>query len=72
MHGWDGGWNMGWMSIWWILGLAVIALAIWAVLQSVRPRDGAGESPEEVLKQRYARGEIDRDTYQRMLTDLKR
>lgn len=72
MHGWGGGWGMGWMSIGWILGLAVIAFAIWAVLRSVRPRDGAGASPEEILKQRYARGEIDRDTYQRMLTDLKR
>ncbi len=33
--------------------------------------NGSSESPEQVLKRRYAKGEIDHATYQRMLTELK-
>lgn len=63
---------MGWMSIWWIVGVALIALTIWAVVMAARPRDRGGETPKEILRQRYARGEIDQDTYRRMLADLER
>jgi uncharacterized membrane protein len=42
----------------------------------VLPRLGAGAPSvgraEEILKERYARGEIDRETYERMLTDVRR
>lgn len=75
MHWWNGSWHMGGMVFWWALGLAAIALVIWAVLQAGRPRvaDGpAGDSPEAILKRRYARGEIDRETYERMLADVRR
>ncbi len=63
---------MGWMAIWWILGLALAAAVVWALLSSIRSRSGGRESPEEILRRRYAEGEIDRDTYQRMLADLER
>jgi len=33
------------------------------------PRAGRAEA---ILKERYARGEIDRETYERMLTDVRR
>jgi putative membrane protein len=64
---------MGWMGIWWILLPLVIGLLVWAVLKNrsgpeMRPPT---ETPEEILKRRYASGEIDRDTYQRMLDDLR-
>jgi putative membrane protein len=60
------------MAIWWVLGAALIALVVWALLKSTRgPMNGRSDSPEEILKRRYAGGEIDRETYQRMLTDLK-
>jgi uncharacterized membrane protein len=36
--------------------------------QSKRVR--GGESPEEIVKRRYAEGEIDRETYERMVGDL--
>lgn len=63
---------MGWMGLWWIFGAALVAAVVWALLRSTRgPANGPTESPEQILKRRYANGEIDRDTYQRMLTDLK-
>ena len=36
---------------------------------TTRPLD---ETPEQILKRRYARGEIEREEYQRRLEDLRR
>lgn len=63
---------MGFMGLWWILGIALVAAVIWALLRAGRgSTDGPRESPEEILKRRYAKGEIDHETYERMRTDLK-
>jgi uncharacterized membrane protein len=64
---------MGLMAIWWILGFAVLAALAWAFLR-VNRGGGASvrESPEQILKRRYAGGEIDRETYQRMVADVRR
>jgi putative membrane protein len=59
------------MAMWWILSAALIAIVVWAVLKTQSGQGSGSESPEEILKRRYAKGEIDRETYQRMLTDLK-
>jgi putative membrane protein len=64
---------MGWMALWWILSAAVIAITLWALLRAKGgPAPDRGESPEEVLKRRYAKGEIDRQTYERMLGELRK
>ena len=65
---------MGMMAIWWLVGLAVVAVLVWAVVRAVgSPGVGRGEeSPEAVLKRRYARGEVDREEYERRLTDLRK
>lgn len=63
---------MGLMGIWWIVGAAFISLVVWALIRSSRgPTNGSSESPEQVLKGRYASGDIDSETYQRMLAELK-
>lgn len=63
---------MGWMGIGWLLGAALVVTLIWALLRSTRgPTIRPKESPEDILKRRYAKGEIDREGYQRMLSDLK-
>lgn len=72
MHWFAGGWHMGWMAIWWPLGPVLIAFLVWTLLKGVRGSRGSSESPEEILKRRYAGGELDRETYLRMLSDLKR
>jgi putative membrane protein len=69
---WDGGAHMAWMGVWWVLGAVVIAALVWAVLApSARGSGSRGDSPERILKRRYARGEIDHDTYERMLSELR-
>lgn len=64
--------HMGWMVLWWIFGIALVAVLLWAILRaSVGWPSGGRDSPEQILKRRYASGEIDRETYQRMLADLR-
>ena len=64
---------MAWMALWWLIGIALVVVLVRALLV---PRGwlggprGNGESPEQILKRRYAAGEIDRDTYERMRHDL--
>jgi uncharacterized membrane protein len=64
---------MAWMGIWWVLGAVMVAALFWAMFASSAggPRRGGGDSPERILKRRYANGEIDHDAYERMLTDLR-
>lgn len=66
--------HMGWMWLSWIVGFAVLVLVVWAVARvagsSAAPRNE--ESPEAILKRRYARGEVDHEEYQRRLTDLRK
>ena len=69
---WDHGAQMGWMWLWWIVGLAVLVAVLWAVARgpaAQRPADQ--ESPEAILKRRYARGELDRGEYERRLRELR-
>lgn len=70
MFHWDAGWHMGWMGLGWILLVVLIVLAVLVVARGSRDPSARGESPRDVLKRRYASGEIDRETYQRMLRDL--
>lgn len=71
MMGWYGG-GMGWAG-WLVMGLfwvAFIALVIWLAVRllpsSTRnaPPPPPGESPSDILERRFARGEIDLETYQ--------
>ena len=65
----------------WIWGLFAVIVVAAIVFWFFGPRSRRGEagserllgkeSPEEILEQRLARGEIDRDTYERMLSELK-
>jgi uncharacterized membrane protein len=64
------------MMIFWIALAAAGGLVVWRVLAS---QGGAnlgskmlGGSPEEVLKRRYARGEIDQPEFERRINELRR
>ena len=68
MH-WDG-WHMGgWMGFWWLFIVLVLIALVWFAVIAPRRSD---ESPEQAVKRRYANGEIDRETYERTLSDLRR
>ncbi|MFZ2625737.1 putative membrane protein [Raineyella antarctica] len=69
-----GGWGgMGWgamigMVLVWIVLIALIAWAVTRLLPARRVEGGSPqppqETPEEILDRRFARGEIDLETYQ--------
>ena len=71
--GWGGGMGAGgWtlMIIFWIALIAVIGLAITRLFPATRGdatnERSAAPSPEQVLDERLARGEIDVETYERL------
>ena len=71
---WNDGWHMmGGMGVWWILILIVVGLVAWFIVTQSRRRDyPTNETPEQVVKRRYANGEISREEYERILEDLRK
>jgi putative membrane protein len=62
-----------WMVLWWAFGVAVLALIVWVIARAAGGlSQRSDDSPEQILKRRYARGEMDREDYQRRLQDLRR
>jgi putative membrane protein len=60
------------MGFGWIVPLAVLGLIVWAIVTARRSSgSGGGDKPLDILKERYARGEIDRETYESMRRDLE-
>lgn len=79
MYGWNGDWGtmLLVMLLNGVLWIALIGLFIWAMSRVLRQRtlptgrtDG-GPSAVEILRQRYARGEIDEATFARMRQQLE-
>ena len=79
MGNWGGwGWGMGFGGIfmilfWALIILGVVALAKW-LLSAGDSRGGfrgPGKSALDILKERYARGEINREQYEQMRRDLE-
>jgi putative membrane protein len=66
--------SMGWwMVLWWVVAIVVLVLVVRLVAGSLGgPGTRADEPPEQILKRRYAKGEIEREEYQRRLEDLRR
>lgn len=52
--------------------VGIVVLVVWAVrrFSSRNGQPAAVQSPREILQARYARGEITREQYQQMLSDL--
>jgi len=70
-----GGFGMGWMFFGWIFFIlfwaAVILLIIWLYRQITGVRGVVeSESAMDILKKRYARGEIDKTEFESMKKDL--
>lgn len=69
-----GWWGMGTAMVAWVLLLAVIiGLVVWVMnLMQTNTNDRRGESSEEVLRRRFASGDIDAEEYERRLAVLRR
>ncbi len=76
-----GGWGWGWgvanplwgilMFLFWLLIIGgIVLLVVWGVRQ-VRPEAPAGRRPLDIVKERYARGELTREQYDQMRRDLE-
>jgi putative membrane protein len=74
-----GDWGMGWfgmigMLLFWVFVIAGIVFLIRWLVQSAGTRSNSGGSADsqaiEILKERYAKGEITRDEFESMRSDL--
>jgi putative membrane protein len=70
--GWGWGLGFGWIFMilfWGLIILGIVALAKW--LFSSAGSGASGKGTLEILKERYARGEITREQYEQMRKDLE-
>lgn len=70
MH--DYGWShMGGMWFFWILVLVLIVGAVWWAFRAAGGSPPIKDSPEDILRRRYAKGEIDKEEFEQRLKDLR-
>jgi len=52
--------------------VAIVVVGVWAVIHFTGPgrQGGSGSDPRQILDRRYARGEIDKEEYQRIRREL--
>ncbi len=73
-YGYGGGW--GWMAAGWITMLAfwvLMIVGIVAVVRRMSAHGGAGQFPEtplEILRRRYAAGELTKEQFESMKRDV--
>ena len=75
MRGWEHMMYYGYGGMFmWVLFIVIIAVVlIYFVVQSAKPKGNlgvSGETPLDILKKRYAKGEITKDEFDRMKKDL--
>jgi putative membrane protein len=64
------GFGMGFMSIFWV-GIIILGIAlVWPYIKKGKDPGGSGNSSLDILKERYARGEINREEYEEKKRDL--
>lgn len=66
-----GGFGMGW---WWIIGIIVLIAVIWPVSQRFTRSNNVPRETEktalDILKERYANGEINKQEFEERKQDL--
>lgn len=78
MSDWDsfGGWGMGFgivfmLLFWGLVIIGIAALIRWLLTPSSPGRSARDKTPLEIVQERYARGEIDREEYEQKKRDLE-
>ena len=68
-------WMWGGMWFGWIFWLAIIGLVVWLVINNQKKNQQnfppGNESPLDILKKRYAKGEISKEEFEKMKKDLE-
>ena len=73
-YGWGGGSGFGMigMLLWWVLiVLGIVLLAKWLLSGGPGGGHASGDRALEILKERYARGEIDKNEFEQKKRDLR-
>ena len=77
MH-WDYGWGMGWgMGFGWVFMIFLWVLFILGIIYFIRlfiasaKKDASGDTALDILKKRYAKGEITKEEFEKIKNDLK-
>lgn len=71
--GWDGGWSwvmVVWMSLFWMVVVGLIAWCIVSFTRHDHRHDSGGNAALEIARQRYARGEINSEEFEKLKRDL--
>ena len=68
-----GGWMLGggaWMMLWWLLPIALV-IGLFAYFGNLSAGRGTvGKTALDILKERYARGDIGEDEYKKKARDI--
>jgi len=69
------GWGMG-MGWWWIIGVIIVVIVVWVVVKGMNQNNQSanqrtGKTAMDILKERYARGEIDKEEFEERKKDLQ-
>lgn len=72
-YGWGMGYGMGW---WWIIGIIIMVIIVWMVVKAINQTNYSNtrlgnKSALDILKERYARGEIDKEEFDERKNNLK-
>jgi putative membrane protein len=64
-----------WRIVMWIVILGIVGVVIWLIVRTQKQQGSRGwpqgESPLDIAKKRYARGEISREEYENLKRDLQ-
>jgi putative membrane protein len=73
-YGYGGGWmTFGWFTMllfWALVIVGIVAVIRWASARGVSASRAPSDTPLEILKRRYASGEITKEQYEAMKRDI--
>jgi len=68
---WMGGGMWFFSILFWVVIIAGVVFIVKSMMERNKDETSYSESPLEILKKRYAKGEIDRETFERMKRDVE-
>jgi len=71
MFGFGGGAGGLFMILWWVVIIGAIVLVVRWLMPSF-PGERSGKDALDILKERYARGELSQDEYEKMRREIGR